>query len=144
MAGRNGSDIVPVAAIEEEVADWVDRHDPLSRAALHTVDSRFMRTVGEPARMSSDVEDLGGVTEKNPHMRVASPSEFGVFAYEADVVLIECDEDVDCGELIGYPAGSQRWVPVLFCCSGPVERARARIKRVLVSVGQVTEGDLAL
>jgi hypothetical protein len=144
MAGRNGYDMVPVAATEEEVANWMDQHEPLSRAALNTVDSKFMRTVGEPARMSSDLKNLGGMTEKNPHMRVAPPSEFGVFAYKEDVVLIELDEDVACGELIGYPVGTHRWVPVLFCLSGPVERVRDRMELVLVTVGQVTDGNLAL
>jgi hypothetical protein len=144
MAGRDGYDMIPVAAIKEEVADWVDRHEPLSRAALNTIDSRFMRTVGEPARMSSELEGFGGMTEKNPHMRVATPSEFGVFAYEEDVVLIELDEDVACGELIGYPVKTQRWAPVLFCLSGPVDRARDRMEFVLVTVGQLTDGNLAL
>lgn len=69
--------------------------------------------------MSSDLENIGGVTEKNPHMRVASPSEFGVFAYEADVVLIERDEDIACGEMIGYPIGCQ-------CCSVSVGRLSRR------------------
>ena len=144
MAGRNGDDMIPVAEIEEAVADWMDRHDPLSRATLNTVDSRFMRTVGEPARMASELERMGEVTEKNPHLRVAPPSEFGVFAYEEDVVLIELDGDVECGELIGYPVGTQQWVPVLFCLSGPVEQARDRLEFVLVTVGQVTDGNLAL
>jgi hypothetical protein len=144
MAGMDGYDMVPVTELKEAVADWVDRHEPLSRAALNTVDSRFMRTVGEPARMSSDLENMGGVTEKNPHMRIATPREFGVFTYEEDVVLIELDEDVACGELIGYPVGTQRWVPVLFCCSGPVEQARDRMEFVLVTVGQLTDGNLAL
>jgi hypothetical protein len=93
MAGMDEDNMVPVAAIKEEVAEWMDRHEPLSRAALNTVDSRFMRTVGDPARMASDLENMGGVTEKNPHMRVASPSESGVFADEEDVVLLELDED---------------------------------------------------
>jgi hypothetical protein len=75
---------------------------------------------------------------------VAPPSEFGVFASEEDVVLLELDEGVACGELIGYPVGTQRWVPVLFCLSGPVERACDRMEFVLVTVGQLTEGDLAL
>jgi hypothetical protein len=89
--------MVPVAAIGEEIANWMDQHEPLSRAALNTVDSRFMRTVGEPARMSSDLENMGGVTETNPQMRVATPREFGVFADEDDVVLLERDEDVRWG-----------------------------------------------
>lgn len=75
----------------------MDRHEPLSQAALNTVDSRFMRIVREPAQMTSDLESMGGVSEKNPHMRVATPSEFEVFVYEEDVVLIECDEDVAWG-----------------------------------------------
>jgi hypothetical protein len=94
--------------------------------------------------MSSDLENMGGVTEKNPHMRVATPRESGVFADEEDVVLLERDEDVAWGELIGYPVGTHRWAPVLFCLGGPVEQARDRMKRVLVRVGQVTDGNLAL
>lgn len=39
MTGKDGYDLVSVAAIKEEVAEWVDRHEPLSRAALNTVDS---------------------------------------------------------------------------------------------------------
>lgn len=144
MASIDGYDRVPVAEIEAEVETWLERHDPYSKADLNAVDSRFMRSVGRPARMGTDFETTGGMTEKNPHMRVATPAEFGVFAYEEDTVLIELGEDVTCGELSGYPAGDHRWVPVLFCFDGPVERAREQMELVLVTLQGVTDGDLAL
>ena len=77
-------------------------------------------------------------------MRVASPEEFGIFAYEADVVLIELDETVRCGEMIGYPAGNNRWAPILFCLDGPVSEARDRMQFVVTTTGSVADGDLVL
>jgi hypothetical protein len=43
MAGMDEDDMVSMTELKEAVADWVDRHEPLSRAALNTVDSKFMR-----------------------------------------------------------------------------------------------------
>lgn len=81
---------------------------------------------------------------KNPHMRVASATEFGVFAYEEDIVLIELDDTVECGEMVGYPAGDNRWAPVLICMNGPVARAQNRMEMVLVTLNSLADGELAL
>lgn len=144
MSTRDGYDRAPVAEIKEGVEDWLARNQPLSRAELNTVESRFMRTVGEPARMESHLDEVGGATEKNPHMRVASPGEFGRFAYEEDVVLIELDEMIECGEMIGYPADANGWVPVLFCLDGPIPHARDRMEFVLMTTQTFAEGDVIL
>lgn len=144
MDERDGDDQVPVTEVKDGVEEWLARNQPLSRAKLNTVESRFMRTVGEPARMESHLDGVGGMTEKNPHMRVASPDEFGIFAYEEDVVLIELDETIACGEMIGYPAGDNRWVPVLFCLEGPVSEARDRMEFVLTTTQSIADGDFIL
>lgn len=144
MPTKDGYDRVPVAEVKEGVKDWLARHQPLSRAELNTVESRFIRTVGEPARMESQLDGVGGTTEKNPHMRVASPEEFGMFAYEEDVVLIELDEIIECGEMIGYPGEDNRWVPVLFCLDGPIPQARDRMEFVLMTTQNFAEGDVIL
>ncbi|WP_152420525.1 hypothetical protein [Halococcus thailandensis] len=135
-----GYDEIPVQSVEQDVTEWLDDHDPLARNGLNRVESRFLRTVGEPARM--DVE--GYARLKNPHMRVASATEFGVFAYEEDVVLFELDETVECGEMVGYPAGDNRWVPILICQTGPVAQARDRMEMVLVTLNSLADGELAL
>lgn len=77
-------------------------------------------------------------------MRVASPDEFGLFAYEEDVVLIELDETSACGEMVGYPAAEHQWVPVLFCVDGPVHDARTRMERVLMTVQSFADGNVIL
>lgn len=136
----DGYDAIPVQSVEQDIAEWLDEHDPLARNALNRVESRFLRTVGEPARM--DVE--GYARLKNPHMRVGSATELGVFAYNEDVVLIELDDTVECGEMVGYPAGDNRWVPVLICLNGPVPRARDRMETVLVTLNSLADGELAL
>ena len=133
-------DAIPVQAVEQEVAEWLAEHEPLPRNALSRVESRFLRTVGEPARM--DVEKYARL--KNPHMRVASATEFGVFAYKEDVVLIELDDRVECGEMVGYPANDSRWVPVLICMNGPVAQARDRMETVVVTLNSLADGELAL
>ena len=137
-------DKIPVAEIKEGVSEWLARNEPLSRAELNTIESTFIRTVGEPARVEAALEGTGRTTVKNPHMRVASPEEFGIFAYEADVVLIELDETIECGEMIGFPAGDNRWAPVLFCMDGPVSEARDRMEFVVTTTGSFADGDLAL
>ena len=137
----NEYDAIPVAEVETQVEEWTAHHDPLARADLNRVESRFMRSVGAPARMTT--ED-GGMTEKNPHMRVASAEEFGVFAYEEDVVLIELDETAECAEMVGYPVDENRWAPVMICLAGPVEEARERIKMALVTLNRLADGELAL
>jgi hypothetical protein len=88
--------------------------------------------------------DGSKATKKNPHMRVASPETFGIFAYEEDTVLIELDETIDCGEMIGYPAEDGGFVPVIFCVEGPVSRAHDRIEGCLTTIGPMADGDLAL
>jgi hypothetical protein len=75
---------------------------------------------------------------------VGSATELGVFAYNEDVVLIELDDTVECGEMVGYPAGDNRWVPVLICLNGPVPRARDRMETVLVTLNSLADGELAL
>lgn len=146
MDGNDEYDSIPVAEVKESVEEWLTRNEPLSRADLNTVESTFMRTVGEPARMESSVEGVGGMTEKNPHMRVASADAFGLFAYEEDVVLIELDETIACGEIVGYPAGDNdnRWVPVLFCLEGPVSEARDRMEFLLMTTQSFADGDVIL
>lgn len=134
---------IPVAEVETQVEEWLAQHDPLARAELNRIESRFMRTVGAPARMTTEDEDWG-MTEKNPHMRVASAEEFGVFAYEEDVILVELDETTECGEMGGYPVGENRWAPVLICLAGPVEEARERVKMALVTLNRLADGELAL
>ena len=138
-----GYDAIPVAEVETQVEEWAAHHDPLTRAALNRIESRFMRSVGAPARMTTEDEDWG-MAEKNPHMRVASAEEFGVFAYEEDVVLIELDETVECAEMVGYPVDENRWAPVMICLSGPVEEARERVKMALVTLNRLADGELAL
>lgn len=137
--GYEGYDAVPVQEIEDEIEEWLERHDPLARNALNRILSRFMRTVGEPARMDTEL-----AREKNPHMRRASAEELGVFAYEEDVALVELDDDVDCGEMIGYPAGDERWVPLLICLQGPVPDARQRMELVITVIQGLADGDIAL
>lgn len=143
MDGNREYDEVPVAVVKEGVEDWVARNEPLSRADLNSVEREFMQTVGEPARSKRSV-DGGEVAEKNPHMRIASPDAFGLFAHEADVVLVELDETIECGEIIGYPAGEARWAPVLFCLEGPVSRARDRMEFTLVTLQGLADGEIIL
>lgn len=144
MDAMDGYDEIPVAAVEEGVEDWLTRHQPLSRAELNTVERTFMRSVGDPARMETTLDDGGGVREKNPHMRVASAEAFGVFSYQQDVVLIELDTTAECGEMFGYPAGDDGWVPVLFCLEGPVSEARERMEFVLVTTQSFADGEVIL
>lgn len=139
----NEYDAIPVAEVETQVEEWAAHHDPLARADLNRIESRFMRSVGAPARMTTEDEDWG-MTEKNPHMRVASAEEFGVFAYEEDVVLVELDGTAECGEMVGYPVGENRWAPVMICLTGPVDEARERIKMALVTLDGLADGELAL
>ncbi len=144
MATGDDHDEIPVAEIQDSVEDWLTRNDPLSRADLNTVERKFMRTIGEPARRDSQLPDGTKVTKKNPHMRIASPDAFGVFAYEEDTVLIELDETIDCGEILGYPAGDDRFVPVILCVEGPASRAHDRIEGCLTTIGPLADGDLAI
>lgn len=143
MDGHREYDEVPVAEVTESVEDWCERNEPLSRAELNTVERTFMQTVGEPARSKRQV-DGGEVTEKNPHMRIAPPDAFGMFAHEADVVLVELDETIECGEMIGYPAGGGGWAPVLFCVEGPVSRARDRMEFTLVTLQGLADGEIII
>lgn len=136
-------DAIPVAAVETQVEEWTAHHEPLARAELNRIESRFMRSVGAPARMTTE-DERGGMTEKNPHMRVASAEEFGVFAYEEDVVLIELDETAECGEMVGYPVAENRWAPVMICLAGPVDEARGRMEQALVTLGGLANSELAL
>lgn len=144
MTTGDGYDEVPVAEIKDSVQEWLTRNQALSRAELNSVDSKFMRTVGQPARRDSHMPDGSKVTKKNPHMRIASPEAFGVFAYEEDTVLIELDETIECGEMVGYPAGDSGWVPLLLCLEGPVSRAHDRMELTLSTIGPLADGDLAL
>lgn len=138
-------DTISADEVETQVAEWAAQHDPLARAELNRIESRFMRAVGAPARMTTeDKDEERGMTEKNPHMRIASGEEFGMFAYEEDVILIELDETVECGEMVGYPTGDNHWAPVMICLSGPIDQARERVKRALVTLGEPVNGELAL
>lgn len=144
MATGNGYDEIPIAKVKDRVQEWLTRNQALSRAELNTVESKFMRTVGEPARRDTQLPDGSEVTKKNPHMRIASPDAFGMFAYEEDTVLIELDEATDCGEMVGYPTGDSGWAPLLLCVQGPASRAHDRMEFVLSSIGPLADGDLAL
>jgi hypothetical protein len=134
-----GYDAVPVQELEAAVEEWRTTHDPLPRSDLQHVMSRFMRSVGEPARMDTEL-----AREKNPHMRRASAEALGIFAYEVDVALVELDDEVKCGEMIGYPAGDNRWVPLLICLPGPSSAARRRMEQVISVVQGMADGDIAL
>lgn len=144
METGNHSDDDLIEELEQGVTEWLSNHEPLSRSGLQSVESTFMRTVGEPARMDRQLPEGSRATEKNPHMRVASPEEFGLFAYQEDVVLIELDETIECGEMVGYPAGQDGWAPVLICVDGPVPGARTRVQTALMTIQDVAEGDVIL
>jgi hypothetical protein len=144
MTSGHRADDIPLADITAGVEEWLTRNEPLSRAELNTVESRFMRTVGEPARKDSQLPDDHEVTEKNPHMRIASPEAFGVFAAEEDTVLIELDETIDCGEMVGYPAGDSGWAPLLLCVQGPPSHAHDRMEQTLSTIEPLADGELAL
>ena len=144
MTEKDASTEVPIAEIEASVEEWVARNQALSRSELNDVDRNFMQTVGQPARRQSESPDGQKVSKKNPHMRIASAEQFGIFAAQEDVALIELDPTIECGELFGYPAGDAGWAPFLLCVQGPPSEAHTRVQQALVRIDSVTDGELVI
>ena len=140
----DGYDEIPVAEIKENVAEWVERNQALSRSELNDVDRRFMQGVGQPARRPAELPDGTKASSKNPHMRVASAEAFGIFAAQEDVVLIELDSTIGCGELFGYPAGDAGWAPLLLCVQGPPAEGHPRVQQALVTIESLADGELII
>ena len=134
---------LPVAEIKASVEEWVERNQALSRSELNDVDRNFMQDVGQPARRQSELPDGHTVSKKNPHMRIASAEQFGIFAAQEDVALIELDPAIECGELFGYPV-ADGWAPFLLCVRGPPSEAHTQVQQALVTLDSVADGELII
>lgn len=115
--------------VDREARVWRGEHDPLARTELSTVASAFKRTVGEAAADTS--------------LRSASAADLGVFAAEHDTVLYEFDDDPTHGALLGYPAGENRWVPVLVCATGPPGEAADLLAAFVEAAEEATGTEVA-
>jgi len=113
--------------VDREVRIWLGDNDPLPRTGLVEIGSAFKRGVGEGAE---------------GELRAAPAADLGVFAARHDAVLYEFDDDPELGAVIGYPAGENRWVPVLLCASGPAEEAATLIDAFLARAGEAADGEV--
>lgn len=116
-------------AVGEAITEWLDDHEPVSRAAFDQIDSAFMRTVGKPARHPNY-----GI---NKHLRLADPVALGLFAHEHDLALAELDESGKWGDVMGV-AHDDGWVPVLICMAGDVVTVADRMHRLYHALDDIT------
>jgi hypothetical protein len=114
--------------VDREVRLWLGDHAPLPRSDLSAVASAFRRGVGEASAES---------------LRSAPPAELGVFAAEHDTVLYEFDDEPTHGALLGYPAGENRWAPVLVCVAGPADPAADLVATFVEAAERATDGEVA-
>lgn len=113
--------------VDREVRIWLGDNDPLARTDLVEIGSAFKRGVGETTE--------GG-------LRAAAAADLGVFAARHDAVLYEFDDDPELGAVIGYPAGENRWAPVVLCASGPANEAATLVEAFLEAAGEATDGEV--
>jgi predicted lipoprotein with Yx(FWY)xxD motif len=114
--------------VDREVRVWLGDHEALPRTDLSAVAGAFRRGVGEASA---------------GRLRSAPAAELGVFAAEHDTVLYEFDDDPTHGALLGYPAGENRWAPVVVCAAGPAEAAGDLVASFVEAAERATDGEVA-
>jgi|APHM01.1.fsa_nt_gi hypothetical protein len=104
-----------VDAVVAAVREWCSRNEPLEKRAFDDLRSRFAREPGEPAVPNNDTGRPQCV-----HLREVDATELGVWVADADVALVDLDDNIRFADLHAVPVAEDesKYAPLVVGADG--------------------------